>query len=478
MGRTRASIRRQLGWIVWIIGGGVYLLAVFHRTSLGVAGPLAEQRFSLNAAQLGSFVMVQLGIYAIMQIPTGILVDRFGPRKMLLAATCTMGVAQIAFALVDTYSWALVARGFLGCGDAMTYISVLRLIAGWFPARRYAVLTAFTGILGSLGNVLATLPLTLIFHQVGWTATFVVAGSLSLGYGLLLLRPATRNPMRVAAQTAAAGPVAGHRVWREVKLAWQMPAGRLGFWVHLTAMTGPTVFGVLWGFPYLVEGLGYSPETASSLLLLLVAVGSAANIGVGILSSRRPASRTPLAMVVVCACLTAWIVLIAWPGGHPPAAILIAAISLLATGGPASAVAFFLARDYNPRHRISTATGLVNVGGWLGTMIGVYSVGQVLDIVDGAGKAHSLTGFRWAFSGIALLTAFGLTRILTWWLRTRAQVLLAAARGEEVPVEIRPHRWELVSAALLAQEAQQTPHSTAETSPDIEDNDQGVREGS
>src|SRR5699024_2849843 len=117
------SIRRRLGWIVWGIGAGVYVLAVFHRTSLGVAGPMAVQRFSLSAAQLGTFVVLQLGIYALMQVPTGILVDRFGPRKMLLAATSTMGLAQLAFALVDTYPLALLARGMLGCGDAMTYIS-------------------------------------------------------------------------------------------------------------------------------------------------------------------------------------------------------------------------------------------------------------------------------------------------------------------------------------------------------------------
>jgi sugar phosphate permease len=449
-----APLRRQLGWIVWGIGTGVYVLAVFHRTSLGVAGPMAEARFSVGAAQLSTFVMLQLGIYAVMQVPTGILVDRFGPRKMLLAATTTMGLAQMAFAIVDTYPLALLARGLLGCGDAMTYISVLRLAAAWFPARRYAVLTAFTGLLGSLGNVIATLPLTAILSQAGWTPTFLVAGALSLGYGLLLLRSATRTPLRSAGAIAASGPVAGYRIFAEVKLAWRVPAGRLGFWVHLTTMSGPVVFSVLWGFPYLTDGLGYRDSLASTLLLIFVLAGSVASLSIGVVVSRRPGTRTPIALLVALGCLICWIVMIAWPGGRPPLGLMVALIVILAIGGPASSVGFLLARDYNPRHRISTATGLVNVGGFAGSVVGIYLVGQILDLVDPGGAHRSLAAFRWAFGAVALFTAFGISRMVTWWLRTRAEVLLADARGEDVPVRITAHRWELVDTVLLAKEAE------------------------
>lgn len=463
-----AAKRRQLGWIVWGIGAGVYVLAVFHRTSLGVAGPMAEARFSLNAAQLSTFVMLQLGIYALMQVPTGIMVDRFGPRKMLLAATTTMGVAQIAFSLVETYPLALLARGLLGCGDAMTYISVLRLASAWFPARRYAVLTAYTGLLGSIGNLIATLPLTALLTHAGWTPTFLVAGSLSLAYGLLLLRSATRNPLREAAAETAHGPVSGHRIFAEVKQAWRVPAGRLGFWVHLTTMTGPVVFSVLWGFPYLTDALGYSPSLAAGLLLGFVAVGSVASLVIGIVVGRRPVLRTPIAVLVAVGCLLSWLVLISWPGGLPPFGLVIGCIAVLAIGGPASSVGFLLARDYNPRHRISTATGLVNVGGFAGSVVGLYVVGQILDIVDAGSTSHSVTAFRWAFAAIAVITAFGITRMLTWWLRARAAVLIAAAWGEQVPVQIHQHRFELVDAALLASVAERSRTVIGEgTAPEL-----------
>jgi len=445
---------RKKSWLIWSVGVGVYLLAVFHRTSLGVAGPLATERLGLSAGQLSTFVMLQLGVYAAMQVPTGILVDRFGPRRMLLVATVIMGSAQLLFSQVESYPLALLARGLLGCGDAMTYVSVLRLAAGWFPARRYPVLVTFTGLVGMAGNVVATVPLTLMLSSLGWGPTFAIAGGMSLAYGLLLLRPAVAAPYRMAER--ADGPIGGRRVLGEVKKAWRLPAGRLAFWVHLSTMAGPTAFAVLWGFPYLTQGLGYSPATASALLMMLVIGGLVANLIIGPLLARRPVIRGPLAVIVALACLLGWLVLILWPGGVPPFVVVVAVVCVFSVGGPASSVGFMLARDYNPAHRISTATGLVNVGGFCGAVFVVFAVGQILDYLEPGVQTHSLSAYRWALVAIAVMTAFGIFRMTTWLLRTRVGVLRAAARGEEVPVSIVAHRWDLlgtgefrvVSAAL------------------------------
>src|SRR6476660_3436982 len=317
---TRLLLARK-PLVIWTIGVGCYLLAVFHRTSLGVAGPLAADRLDLTAGQLSTFVMLQLGVYAAMQVPAGILIDRFGPRRMLLAATVIMGSAQVLFSVVHSYPLALLARGLLGVGDAMTYISVLRLVAGWFPARRYPTMVGLTSLTGMLGNVVATVPLTLMLTDLGWGPTFAIAGGLSLSYALLLLRPAVAAPYREA--ESADGPMGGREVLRQVMHAWKLPAGRLGFWIHLSTMAGPTVFAVLWGFPYLTQGLGYAPGQASSLLLLLVLGGLCGNLLLGPVLVRRPQIRGGIALVVASLGLTGWLVLILWPGGQPPVWVVV-----------------------------------------------------------------------------------------------------------------------------------------------------------
>jgi MFS family permease len=262
----------------WLLAGSVYFLAVFHRSSLGVAGLLAERRFGINAGQLSVFVLLQIGVYAAMQVPTGVLVDRYGPRRLLLAAGALMGIAQVGFALAPSYSAALLARAALGAGDAMTFISVLRYAARHFSPRRYPVIVALTGTLGIVGNVLATLPLALLLGGLGWTGSYLLAGCLSLVGAVLLFalladdtgRPA---PIRSRAHLQRGVLAVGSRL----RGAWSLPGTRLGFWVHFACMSAATSLAVLWGHPYLVDGVGLSDTAASSVLLVGVATcGSAA----------------------------------------------------------------------------------------------------------------------------------------------------------------------------------------------------------
>lgn len=203
--RIDDAVRRS-AWLVWLLAVGVYFFGMVHRASLGVAGPDAVARWEISATELGSFIMVQLGVYAAMQVPAGLAIDRFGPRRVLMIATVTMGTAQLVFAFATSYPVALLARALLGVGDASVFIAVLRLVAGWFPRRRYALLTMATGLVGMLGNFAATVPLVLALGTLGWTRTFLITGGISVAYALLLLRPAVAAPYRTDPVPNAAAP--------------------------------------------------------------------------------------------------------------------------------------------------------------------------------------------------------------------------------------------------------------------------------
>lgn len=403
-----------------------------------MAGPDALARFGISSGQLGIFVVLQLGVYAAMQIPAGVLVDRFGPRRILLAAALVMAVGQGGFALLPSYPLALVSRGVLGCGDALTYVSVLRLIAQWFPGPRYALISSFSGFFGVLGNVLATVPLAALLPAWGWAPTFGLAAALCLIYAGLLVRPGRVPPPFRADRPS--GPLGGRRMLQEVRTAIREPGGRLGFWVHFATMNGGTVFTVLWGFPYLTEALGYSRSLASSILLLMVITQLACSVVLGTLLGRRPSIRVPVALAVAIADALALVAVVSWPGGRPPLGVVVTAVALLALGGPSSVVGFMLARDYNPRHRVSTATGLVNVGGWVASLAGVLLVGLILDLVDPAQRTNA--GYRWGFAAVLAITLFGITRVLVWWRLVRGQLLDLQEHGGHGPITVRRHRFD------------------------------------
>src|SRR3954447_6457637 len=129
------SLRPGLrAWAVWAVGLAAYIVGVLHRTSLGVAGLDAQHRFGVGAGALASFAVLQLLVYAGLQVPAGVLLDRFGSLRLVVAGALTMAGGQTLMAFSDRMTGALVARMLVGAGDAMTFISVLRLVAQWFPS--------------------------------------------------------------------------------------------------------------------------------------------------------------------------------------------------------------------------------------------------------------------------------------------------------------------------------------------------------
>jgi predicted MFS family arabinose efflux permease len=413
---------------MWGTAVVVYMAAVFHRGSLGVAGLEASNRFGVGPAALGTFTVLQLLVYAAMQVPTGLLVDRFGPRKVLTAAALLMGLGQVIFALATSYPLGLFARAVLGFGDAMTFISLLRLASAYFSARRYSLVVSLTAALGGLGNLVATVPLTLLLDNFGWTATFLVTGLVTAGYALVAARlrdtptgPAPRGePIKLAA------------VAKSVRAAWHTPATRLGFWVHFATMAAPAVLGLLWGFPYLVQAHGLSAQAASSVLGVMVIVTIISGPAIGALIGPRPELRMLLVAGFLVVEVGLWAMLLLWTG-QMPVAMLTVAFGLLALGLPLSAIGFSIARDYNPLCRVGTASGVVNVGGFFATTLAAFGIGLVLDI--GA-------SFRIALLVPAALMALGIWRTAVWWRRARGAVFAAEARGEDVPVRIRHRRWD------------------------------------
>src|SRR3954464_9988858 len=172
---------------MWSLGITAYGVAVFNRASLGVASLQAQERFHATAAVLSLFAVLQLAVYAAMQIPVGVVLDRFGTRRLVAAGAVVMASGQLLLGISHTVTFAIPARVLGGMGDAMTFISVLRLVGVWFAARQAPVITQLTGIVGQLGQVAAAYPLVALLHHIGWTPSFVGAAALGVVVAVAIL---------------------------------------------------------------------------------------------------------------------------------------------------------------------------------------------------------------------------------------------------------------------------------------------------
>ena len=404
------EIGGRKAWLIWTIALAVYVLAVFNRSSLGVAGLLAADRFHIAATQLAFFTVLQLIVYAGLQVPVGVLLDRFGSRFMLLGGLVLLTVGQLAFAFSTDFAAAVAARAVLGAGDAMIFVSVLRLVSAWFLVRQGAMVTQLTGQIGQLGAIIAAAPLSLALNVLGWTRAFGVAS----GIGVVLMVAVAlvvknspyprKEPVQIKLRALAA-------VLRSV---WGNPGTRLGLWSHFTPQFSVTVFALIWGFPFLVSGEGLSAGTASTLLMVMTGWVIVSGVLLGKLVGKVPFYRSWIVIAVVMAIAAAWAVVLLWPG-RAPLWLLVVLVCVTGTGGPASMVSFDLARSFTPDDRLGRATGIVNVGGFVASLLTIALVGIILDVREPGGMAtYGLDDYKAALSVQYLFWGLGVIQILRY----------------------------------------------------------------
>ena len=414
-GQLAAALRRA--WVVWGIAVGAYFVAVFHRTSLAVASLDAERRFHVGPSLLATFVAAQLALYAAMQIPTGAMADRFGPRRMLTVALVFLATGEIVFAWGHGVAAALTGRALVGVGDGLTFLNVLRLVQNWFPASRYGLLTALTALTGAVGQLVSTVPLRLALSHAGWTPTFTVSAIVTVVVAAVIASFLRDRPDAAAA----------HLPLRErpsmitaVRHAMQTPGTWRGTWAHF-ALTGPfVVFTALWGYPFLVRAQHYSGRSASLILGFVVVSAASSAPFVGLLMVRVPRARVGAVTGSGLLLFAAWAATLSWGTGRVPLPLLIAVVVTTGLGASASVIAFDLAREANPPERGGAATGVVNIGGFACAVLADLVIGWVL---DGLGRGQDAASYRTAL--VVLPAAVGVGLVQFW---RQGRRMRAAAR--------------------------------------------------
>jgi MFS family permease len=418
-----AAVSRRAYLVIGVAVFG-YIIAVMHRTSFGVAGIEAAHRFGANATILGLFVAVQLIVYAVMQVPVGIALDRFGSRRVVSTGLLIVAIGQLALALVGSVGWALVARVLIGAGDACVFISVIRLIPAWLPPRRVPVLTQLVGMLGQIGQVLSAVPLLALLHSRGWVAMFTTAAAVGFLAAVLVFALVRDRPEGLR----DVGATRPHGFSLRGVLA--EPGNWLGFWTHFVTGFTSMVVVMLWGVPFLVSGEGLSTGQAGALLIVNSATSVVCGPLVGIFTARHPFRRSWIVLGSAGATAAAWVAVLLSPGRLPFWALALWMV-VIAAGGPVSLVGFDFARTFNRSHELGRATGVVNVGGFLATVISILAVSVVLDAVSPAGaRTYDLHAYRLAFATLALPWLVGVVGVIASRRRTRTSM---AVGGVVVP---------------------------------------------
>ena len=402
--------------MVWATGLLAYVVAVLDRTTLGVSGLAAADRFDASPSLLSTFVVLQVVVYAGAQVPAGILLDRYGSRVLIVAGAALMASGQLLLALTESLPLAISARAVVGLGDALTFISVLRLVPRWFEPRRVPLLTQLTGICGQLGQVLSALPFLALLTGTTWATAYVSVAAFGVLAMVLALAMVKDTPH---GRVVAAENLSVHAVLSSVKTVWLRPGTRLGFFTHMGTQFSVTVFCLMWGVPYLTVAQGQSAHMAGALLTISVLAAICAGVLIGILTGRYPHRRSWIVLAIIGSNALVWTVVLALPG-RAPLWLLVVLVVVISAGGPGSMVGFDFARTFNPSATLGTAQGMVNMGGFIASLLVMQAMGVLL----GAAGGYSFDSFRQAWTVqyvVWLLAVVGI--LITRW-KTRR--LLAA----------------------------------------------------
>jgi MFS family permease len=364
---------------VWAVGVLAYILTVMQRTSLGVAGLDAARRFGLTPGVLAAFVFIQVTVYIAAQTPAGVLVDRFGPRAMLVVSGIFLTTGQLLLASATALPQAVLARILVGLGDAIVFVAVLGLVPRWFAARRVPLITQLTTILGQLGQILSAVPFLMLLHHAGWSTAF---GFAAAGSALVALLAAAVVRNAPGGGWSPAPPMSAREIGRQLREVWGRPGTRLGFFGHMGTQFSMMVFALLWGVPYLESAQHLSASVAGALMTLFVLCTICIGPVVGVFTSRHPARRSWLLLAVIAADALTWTAVLAFPG-PAPRWLLVLLVVVLSAGGPGSVVGFDIARTSNPRHNLGVAQSMVNMAGFSATLFVLAVMGAVMTAMGG-----------------------------------------------------------------------------------------------
>lgn len=349
-----------------------YVLSFFHRFApASIAHDLAVA-FSTTAASLGVLAGTYFYVYTVMQVPTGILVDSIGPRRILLVGGLIASVGSFMFGLAGSLDAALVGRTLVGLGVSMTFIAMLKIIAVEFEESRFATLVGVVMLVGNCGSVLAGAPLSMLAQATGWRGVFMAAGTLSLLFGIacwLLVRDVTADgkPRPRFDRTVVLGGL-----WSVLKNRATWPAVGVNFGISGSFFA----FAGLWATPLLMSTQGISRAVAANHLSLFFACFAVFCLILGSISDRLR-RRKPVIIVGALLYCAEWLF---WLSGvQVPLPLSYFLFGLMGAATSCFSLSWACAKEVNPPMLSGMSTSVCNMGGFLAGAILQPLVGWVMD---------------------------------------------------------------------------------------------------
>jgi predicted MFS family arabinose efflux permease len=370
-----------------------YLLSYLYRVMNAVISPDLTRELALSPGALGFLTGGYFVAFAAMQIPVGMLLDRFGPRRVEPALLMLAGSGALAFATAGDIPGLVAGRALIGAGCAACLMAPLKAIAMWYPPDRQASLAGWMMVAGGSGALLATAPLASVLTLMSWRMVFLVLAATTFVVAIAIFVRVPDTPRNTHAVGFAAQWRGVRSVFAHPRFWWIVPLGAFGMGTFM-AIQG------LWSVPWLIEVDGYSRGVAARHLLVMGGVMLAGYAALGLFATRL-ARRGIFARHL-------------FAGGYALSGLALAAIvfrvpgtylwwSLYGFGAVVNVLAFTVLNDGLNRDLTARANTAVNLLMFAGSFAAQWGIGVIVDAARVSAGLDTAGGLRLAFALVLAL---------------------------------------------------------------------------
>ena len=400
-------------WGVFVAVLFTYLLMASQRTAPGLITDQLMVDFNVTASTIGLLTSIQFLVYTSLQIPMGILADRFGPNFFLIIGATLTGLGTIIYSLGTDEFVLFFARILTGVGDATIWVNMVLILAQWFHTKEFVRLIGIAGMTGSLGFLLATVPFSTLITLLGWRAAFFSAGLLLCLCGLLLYFVLVKKAKRIFIDEPV---VVTEEVQREKttvllrrifsnRQAWAL------FFCHFGVVGGYVGFISSWAVPYGMNMYEMTRSGASQLIMIGLIGALIGAPFISWISSRLETIKRPY-MVVHITVLIGWFSFLLF-NGHPSFFLLVILFFIIGFGYGASALTFAAVRQSFPMKESGIVSGFANTGGFLSAVLLPIIFGYILDHFQ-AISGHQVDGYYYGFITPVIFSIIGLIGVISY----------------------------------------------------------------
>ena len=409
---TPEQMRRR--WFALGIVALAYILSFFQRFAPAGIAPDLAAAFETSAASLGVLAATYFYVYTLMQVPTGILADTLGPRRILVLGGMVGGIGSFLFGMAPSLDMALIGRTLIGLGVSVTFIAMLKLVAVWFEESRFATIVGICMLIGNLGSVLAGAPLSALAQATGWRGVFIGVGVTSLILGSLCWLIVRDSPASSKAQRP--------HFDRTVVLSSLLSVIRnRDTWPAVLVNTGISgaffTFAGLWATPYLMQVHGMPRPVAATHLSLWFGGFAIGCLFIGSLSDRL-GRRKPVLIAASHLYGAIWLVWLSCITMSLTASYVLFALMGLSTAG--FSLTWACSKEVNPPLLSGMSTSVANMGGFFAGALLQPFVGWVMDLgwkgeMAGGARVYDVQAWRY---GVLVVTVCAILGALSsWWIR-------------------------------------------------------------